>query len=243
MQSSTARRLMRLNHAFYRDFAGDFAESRRVLNPGIQRVLADIGPGAGVLDVGCGDGRVGRELCSRDGAPVHYMGVDSSEALVAQAASPSGVSANFQLVVADLAQVDWIDRARVYPGTLDHVLCFSVLHHIPGARRRLRLLRQMRELLAPNGRLVLSVWQLLHLSRMRRKVVPWSAAGLSDADVDEGDLLIDWQRGGEGLRYVHEFSEEELTAACAWAGLNVVEVFRSDGASGDMGLYVVARGG
>jgi hypothetical protein len=31
--------------------------------------------------------------------------------------------------------------------------------------------------------------------------------GLSANDVDPGDYLLDWRSGGEGLRYIHHFSE------------------------------------
>ena len=57
--------------------------------------------------------------------------------------------------------------------------------------------------------------------------------------MDEGDYLLDWKRGGEGLRYVHQFSEEELGGLAEDAGFRVVESFYSDGESGRLGLYQV----
>jgi len=79
----------------------------------------------------------------------------------------------------------------------------------------------------------------LHVPRLAKKVRPWSEIGLQRGDVDSGDLLVDWKRGGSGLRYVHHFDEGELRAIAASAGLTPTKSWRSDGATGDMGLYMI----
>ena len=140
----------------------------------------------------------------------------------------------------DLAAPGW--PARLADRPFDAAVCFSVIHHIPGARRRLRLLREIRSLLGPGGRCAISVWQFLHAPRLRRKIVPWREIGVRSGDVDDGDYLIDWRRGGRGLRYVHHFDEAELVDACRRAGFDVIETYRSDGhasGSGDLGLYIL----
>ena len=57
--------------------------------------------------------------------------------------------------------------------------------------------------------------------------------------MDPGDYLLDWRSGGQGLRYVHHFSREELGALAAAYGFEVVETFESDGEGGRLGLYGV----
>jgi redox-sensitive bicupin YhaK (pirin superfamily) len=57
--------------------------------------------------------------------------------------------------------------------------------------------------------------------------------------VDENDYLLDWRRGGEGLRYVHHFDEAELNAMATASGFQVREMFRSDGENGQLGLYQI----
>jgi hypothetical protein len=97
----------------------------------------------------------------------------------------------------------------------------------------------VRGLLTPKGRFVHSNWQFLNSERLRKRVHPWEEIGLSDSEVDPGDYLLDWRRGGFGLRYVHHFSEKELTALAAETGFGVVETFYADGETGDLGLYQV----
>jgi len=236
MKTAIARRLLRLNRGFYDAFAADFAGSRSALQPGIVRALEALGSFRSIVDVGCGDGRVGMALAG--GIAGHrvsrYLGVDYSEGLLRQA-SP-GMPPGFRLMVCDVTSADWPNQVR---GGFDAAVCFSALHHIPGARRRLRLLRGVRSLLKPGAQCAVSVWQFLHAPRLQRKIVSWSEIGLRPEDVDAGDYLLDWRRGGRGLRYVHSFYESELMGLCRRAGFAPSDVYRSDGHSGNLGLYIL----
>ncbi len=242
MKPSTARRLLRLNLEFYDAFAVEFASSRRALQPGLTRALRELGQFKSLLDVGCGDGRVGRALAAGlvERKVSRYLGVDFSRKLLERfAAAEIELPDEFVALARDLTLRSWVSSAaRLSPG-FDAAVCFSVLHHLPGERRRARLLSDIRSLLRPRARCAISVWQFLHVPRLRRKIADWSEIGLSAADVDAGDYLVDWQRGGRGLRYAHHFDEAELVEACRRAGFSVRETYRADGATGDMGLYVV----
>ena len=230
MRTFVARRLLRINTRFYQQFGAEFAASRSALQPGMLRALPDLTGCAAVLDVGCGNGRFGGALP----APVRYVGVDNSAALLGCAAQRTHTS----FLQLDLMDPAWVLRVRRrFPA----IVCFAVLHHVPGARRRLRLLRQLHGLLQPGGVCVLSVWQFAHVPRLRRKICDWQQAGVTAAQVDAQDYLLDWQRGGSGLRYAHQFSLAELALLCARAGFEVRQTYRSDGATGDMGLYVILR--
>ena len=71
------------------------------------------------------------------------------------------------------------------------------------------------------------------------RLFPGEKIGIKESDVDPGDFLLDWRRGGFGLRYVHHFSEDELNMLAAESGFRVVESFHSDGITGDLGLYQI----
>lgn len=238
MEPAIARRLIELNQAFYEDFAAEFSDSRRRLNPGIERALDAMTPFGALLDLGCGDARVGHAWAAgRFPGPVRYLGVDRSPSLLG--ARPG--AAALELLETDLATPDWPLRVRAqatFPAEgFSTVVCFSVLHHLPGRRARQDFLWGLRGLLAPEGRWAVSVWQFLHLPRLRRRVLEWSEAGLGADQVEPGDLLLDWLRGGRGLRYVHHYEPAELLEDCVAAGLTPATTFSSDGETGDLGLY------
>jgi tRNA (uracil-5-)-methyltransferase TRM9 len=119
------------------------------------------------------------------------------------------------------------------------ITAFATLHHIPSRELRLRLLQTVHSLLAPSGRFIHSNWQFLNSDKLRGRVQPWERIGLSAQAVDAGDYLLDWRRGGEGLRYVHQFSEEELSGLATESGFDIAETFYSDGEGGRLGLYQV----
>ncbi|HBY06444.1 MAG TPA: hypothetical protein DEH22_01125, partial [Chloroflexi bacterium] len=97
----------------------------------------------------------------------------------------------------------------------------------------------VRGLLPPGGQFIHSNWQFLNSARLRQRVHPWPEIGLSEAEVEPGDYLLDWRRGGFGLRYVHHFSENELHTLADETGFRIIESFFSDGESGNLGLYQV----
>jgi SAM-dependent methyltransferase len=232
-----ARKLLRLNAEFYQRFAAEFAESRRAIQPGFQQALEIVAGGCSTLDVGCGDGRAAQAL-SGTGWDGEYVGVDSNPALLARARARNLSALRARFIQADLATAHWpqlLPRKR-----FDAALALAVLHHIPGAGRRKRLIRQVAARLRPGGRVVLSAWQFLGNERLRRKIVPWGRLGLREADVDPGDYLLDWKRGGEGLRYVCALDEPGLRRLAEAGGLQVEAVYRADGQTGEMSLYMVA---
>jgi SAM-dependent methyltransferase len=245
MELSTGRRLLALNQAFYAEQAENFAEARPRLAPGAQRVLARLTAGQepGVLaerralEVGCGDGKAGRAL-RRAGVGM-YLGVDSSEAMLARARRYSeSDDTGLWWVAADLGEPGW---AKVLPAEpFDWVLAFGVFHHLPGAALRARVMGDLAARLTPGGLLAMSNWQLTRSARLRGRVRPWAEAGLDEADVEPGDFLMSWERKGtKGLRYVHVLDEAEARALAAGAGLKVAEVFQADGVSGELADYVV----
>jgi 2-polyprenyl-3-methyl-5-hydroxy-6-metoxy-1,4-benzoquinol methylase len=239
MDSSTAQRLLALNRDFYERFGADFSATRQRLQPGVTRILETLRGDESILDLGCGNGELARTLARR-GQRGSYLGLDFSLFLLREAdSSPEGFSARF--LAMDLTQLSvFSDQLSVADGW-SVVTCFAVLHHIPSRELRFRLLGMVNKLLAPSGRFIHSNWQFLNSAKLRRRVQPWERAGLTASDVDEGDYLLDWRRGGEGLRYVHQFSEEELAELAESTGFRVVESFHSDGEGGRLGLYQMWR--
>jgi SAM-dependent methyltransferase len=235
MKAAVAQRLIKLNREFYQKLAGPFSASRARLQPGVLRVLESVPGEANLLDLGCGNGGVARDL-TRRGHSGRYAGIDFSKELL-RVANSRVDDLNATFLHADLTSSNWNEKLPLT--YFDFVLSFAVLHHIPSRELRLQSLKQVRSLLAPSGRFVHSNWQFLNSPRLRARIQPWSAINLDETQVDSGDYLLDWRSGGQGLRYVHHFNETELAELAVETGFEIKETFLSDGKSGDLSLYSV----
>jgi tRNA (uracil-5-)-methyltransferase TRM9 len=236
MNPSTAARLVEINRDFYTRFGDSFSATRHRIQPGVRRVLEMLNGDESILDLGCGNGELARELAKR-GHRGSYLGVDFSLPLLRDAESiPAGFSARF--IQADLTQLSknqWV----VDSGKWTVATAFAVLHHIPSAEIRRNILRTVRELLADRGKFILSNWQFLNSEKLKGRIQPWEDAAVQKSEVEAGDYLLDWRSGGRGLRYVHHFSEAELSALAGASGFIVRDTFYSDGEGGNLGLYQI----
>jgi len=236
MKHEIAQKLIALNHQFYQNFADEFSETRGRLQMGVVKVLDRIPPQSSVLDLGCGNGNVAQHLAEQN-FKGSYLGADFSLALLNWAASdmPAGFQAEF--LELDLTAPGW--ENILPPAQFETITCFATLHHIPSQQLRVSLCQNIRPYLHDEGKVYISAWQFTRSERLIKKILPWDNVKLSEDDVDKGDYLLDWQRGGSGTRYVHLFSPEELSQLAEQSGFTIVESFDSDGEGGNLGHYQV----
>jgi SAM-dependent methyltransferase len=120
-----------------------------------RRLVVDIAaravpPTARVLDVGCGQGELLRDLAARL-PEARIAGADLSEQSLRASRSQNPT---FDLFALDISAPDFAVRQRAHLATFDLVLCCEVLEHIPEDRRAAR---NLAALLAPGGVLVTTV--------------------------------------------------------------------------------------
>ena len=237
MNSDTAAYLIEINREFYTRFGESFSATRHRIQPGVRRVLETLKGDESILDLGCGNGELAREL-AKLGHHGSYLGVDFSLPLLQEAESQAeGFSATF--IQADLMQLAGIRDQLSVEGGWSWITAFAVLHHIPSAELRFNLLRVVNPLLQKEGSFIHSNWQFLNSEKLRARIQPWEAVDLSDTRVDAGDYLLDWRSGGQGLRYVHHFDERELEELASASSFTVIDTFYSDGETGNLGLYQI----
>lgn len=247
MRQDIFQRLLNINREFYQNFGQAFAQTRRRVQPGVRRALAQWITNGDWLDIGCGSGTLSREWRSA-GLKGSYTGVDFSLPLLKEAAAlQQNPLESDELTVSflqtDLTAPDWASvlPRRVYDG----VVAFASLHHIPSAAYRQQLLDTIARMTKPGGLLILSVWQFQHSPRLMARVLPWRLADIAEEDLEAGDTLLDWRYhpgdtgAAPGLRYVHLFTPEELQALARETGFEVVTAYESDGSGGRLGLYQV----
>ncbi len=234
MDSAIAVRLNRMNREFYTRFAREFAESRTYIQPGIRRACQHFGGGGDVLDVGCGDGRVGAYLARSEFRLRRYTGIDFSEPLLERARRRHWPGVGVRWMAEDLTEESWV--AALGTSRYDAILCLSVLFHLSGARQRRALVQELGRRLEPGGRLVLSSWLPRRDPRLHRRSEP--VRGGTGAD-----WIIDWRRGGVGYRYVRELTLDDLVGLGRAADLKLIAAWSADGRANSMGCYAVFSGG
>lgn len=105
--------------------------------------LAEVAPGERVLDVGAKWGGLG-DCARRLGLQIEYTGLDLSEENIRKATSRG----------LDVRRADVSEPLPLADGAVDCVFCLELLEHVPAA---VELLCEMRRVLRPDGRLVVSV--------------------------------------------------------------------------------------
>jgi tRNA (uracil-5-)-methyltransferase TRM9 len=235
MKAEVTRRLLDINREFYQSFGEDFSATRGRIQPGVRSILERLAGSERILDLGCGNGELARQL-AKQGHHGTYTGLDFSPPLLEDAGKQPGLfPVDFRQ--ADLSGPDW-DK-DLPAGEYERVFAFAALHHIPSEELRLQILCKAARLLDKQGQFIHSEWQFMNSARLRERIQPWQAAGLIEEELDAGDSLLDWRQGGHGLRYVHHFNEEELSRLAEATGFRIVETFLSDGQGGNLGLYQI----
>lgn len=239
MDAGTVSRLVQINREFYTRFGASFSATRHRIQPGVRRVVARLTRNDSILDLGCGNGELARELRRRSHRG-SYLGLDFSLPMLRDAdIQREGFPMRFLAV--DLTSLAEIAEELLVMGNWSVATAFAVLHHIPSRELRASILRVVKTLLKEDGMFIHSTWQFLNSEKLKSRIQDWSQVGLSDQDLDPGDYLLDWRSGGKGLRYVHHFDEEELVVLAQDSGFDVAETFYSDGQTGNLGLYQVWR--
>lgn len=247
MDDATARALNAINRSFYRDHAEPFSASREQPWPGWERLaqhvegLATPLDGLDLLDVGCGNGRLGRFLAARVPA-LRYLGVDASAPLLSRAKallSQGPGCESVELLEHDFVEVDL--AAALGGRRFGFVALFGVLHHVPGRARRRALLDCLVEHLAPQGLLAVTSWRLRQFERFRARVRPasaWPEHGIDPEKLEPGDHLLPFGEAG-GVRYVHFADEDETPALLAELPCEALDSYVADG---ELNRYTILRG-
>jgi ubiquinone/menaquinone biosynthesis C-methylase UbiE len=126
--------------------------ARHILGPWAPSLAdaARLAPGERVLDLACGTGAATRVAARRVGPAGRVAGVDLNAGMVAVARS---------LPAPEGAPIEWLDgNATAIPladASVDAVLCQQGFQFFPD---KALALREIRRVLAPGGRLAMSVW-------------------------------------------------------------------------------------
>ena len=173
----------------YDAFATTFSNSRKNLHwPELEYIIEDIKDNEyrSILDVGCGNGRFLKESEKLWYIADQYLGVDNSEGMILEARKLHPES-HFEAI--------WMQDMVNIEGSFDAIVFLASFHHLESQVERIQVLKDIKKLLHPNGRIYMTNWNLREQSKYEK-----SHRGNGDFDI----------KIGEFSRYYHGFTLIEL---------------------------------
>ena len=147
-----------------------------------------------VYDLGCGNGR------NMNHGKLNFVGVDNCENFIK-------ICQDKQLTVIN----SHISKIPLAENSADAILCIAVLHHLYTDENRLNALLEMKRLIKPNGKILLSVWSINQPQKTRRSFNNY------------GNNIVLWNSYGKIYeRYYYIFKMDELKTLVKQAGLYIL---------------------
>jgi SAM-dependent methyltransferase len=177
---------------------------------------------ANILDVGCGNGRYAMSLLDESNARI--TGCDISSASLNEFACRLQHRVEAKRVELVHGSIDSLGKDRHFDLIL---MMFGVLAHIGGRRERINMLRAACELLAPRGRLILSVPNLYRRrpgDLLKALAARAFARPVPGDTVEPGDIHFTRCIAGRKLTFFyHLYSVSELRGELADAGFQTTQ--------------------
>ena len=258
MEPAIVKKLTLLNQDFYKNVAREFSATREFFQPGWQRfwkkitcVKSSLALSANlkILDIGCGNGRF-LDFLQMQIKNFQYLGIDGNPELLKIANKRLLTKDNLQINNIRFLQKNisaddnWLKGFKNKYGLFDIIVCFALLHHIPGFQNRLLLLQNLRKLLIPGGYLALSLWNFESDARFLEHIISWKDSDLqiSVKQLESQDFLLTWGNNMKTLRYCHNFTKGEanrIVSQLTGKGRQHSDYFKADGKNGDLNHYLI----
>ncbi len=260
MDKQTQKKLLEIVKRNYEEIAEDFSETRKKhLWPELLQLTRNIKNGDKILDVGCGSGRLLEALKDKK---INYFGVDTSEKLIKLAEEkyksenyklprPRPAFAGRQITNYKFQVCDILELSKIPEISFDYVFSVAVLHHLPGEDLRVAALKQLKNKIKPEGKIIITVWDLWSQKKFRKIIIRTELLKLFNKlklmfrrkrsgksqiaecralsiSGDFGDIIFDWKNSkGEktSRRYYHAFRKRELKKIIKKAGLRIEKIY------------------
>ncbi len=226
MKKSLQKELLKIVNKNYEDISIQFSETRKkYLWPELSKLAEKVKSGEKVMDLGCGNGRLAKAFQNKN---IKYLGIDNSDGLIKEAKKENK---NSEFMVGNVLKL-----SKIPDRNFDHIFCIAVLHHIPDKNLRISTLKQMRDKLNKNGKIILSVWNMWSpiwqkpkFSKLVWKFLILKLIGKNKMDF--GDILFDWKNNKGKIvskRYYHAFTKYELKSISRKAGLTIQKIYKDN---------------
>ena len=222
MNKQTQKELLKIVERNYEEAASEFSDSRKRKSRSwekLKEICSGIKDWQSILDMGCGNGRL---LVLLENKKINYLGIDNSKELIALAKKRFPGN---KFIVGNI-----LDLGEIKELNFNYVFSVAVLHHLPGRDLRIKALRQLKNKIKEDGRIVITVWAMWKQKRFIKIIIKFILLKLIRKNkMDIGDILFDWKNSqGEKVskRYYHAFSRRELKKIAKKAGLKIEKIYK-----------------
>lgn len=216
MKEKTAQKILNELQNNYNRIAEKFSETRNRIWPFLYELKDFVKDGDRILDVGCGNGRLLEVLKEKK---IKYLGIDFSSKLIKMAQK------RYSFPWAFFKTADFLTFEENQK--FDVIFMIAFWHHIPSKKLRQKVLAKAKNLLADNGILIVSVWNLWN-----KKYFKYILKGIFDKifrrkDLDFFDTFIPWEN--QFYRYYHAFLFPEAKRELKKVGFKIIKAGKTKG--------------
>jgi 2-polyprenyl-3-methyl-5-hydroxy-6-metoxy-1,4-benzoquinol methylase len=222
MKKQTEKELLKIVEKDYEEIAREFNNTRKrcpePLWSGLVEISKNIKDKYKILDVGCGNGRLLDILKDKE---VEYLGVDKNEKIL-ETARKNYPKNKFK-------KADILDLGMLKEYNFDYVFSVAVIHHIPGEKLRIQALKQLKNKVSNNGRIVITSWNLWNNNskkNFKKLIIKFFLLKfLKKNDMDFGDIIFPGFNN-KSRRYYHAFTKRGLKKIAKKAGLKIEGIYK-----------------
>jgi alkylated DNA repair protein alkB family protein 8 len=152
------------------EIATHFDNSRHYKWKWVNTFLNELRKDATVYDIGCGNGR---NMANNNAKNLNFIGIDNCENFI-KICKAKNLNVHYGNIIA----------IPCPSASADALICIAVFHHLESKEHRVKALLEMKRLLKPNGKILLSVWSINQPPKTRRcfntygnNIVLWNKFG------------------------------------------------------------------
>ena len=179
----------------YGKIAPYFNERRVFTWSWIANFIKSIEQNSTILDIGCGNGR------NMQNPNYNFIGLDICQEFI-DICKKRGMTCLY----GDMCNMP------IKSNSIDAIISIASFHHLSNKERRISALNEMKRVLKPNGKILLSVWSIEQPNKTRRTFTNY------------GDTIVSWNQYGKDFdRFYYIFRLDEIRELFKETNLKIID--------------------
>ncbi len=178
----------------YEEIAPHFSNTRSYKWSWVIDFLDSLKTDSIVYDLGCGNGR------NMDHGSLKFIGIDNCENFVSICKNK-----NLSVINSNITKIPLNNNSA------DAIICIAVFHHLSSTENRIQSLLEMKRLVKPGGKILISTWSINQPQKTRRTFNNY------------GNNIVLWNSYGKVYeRYYYIFKLDEIKELIKRVGLIII---------------------